>query len=84
MMQRTYGDKSLSVITFQPCGCSLQSPGVPPNRPQSWQHCGNAPLARMNDRTLRVIDLTDPSTREAITEAEDIHALYLGGEATDY
>ena len=26
----------------------------------------------MNDRTLRVIDLTDPSTREAITEAEDI------------
>ena len=38
----------------------------------------------MNDRTLRVIDLTDPSTREAITEAEDIHALYLGGEATDY
>ena len=38
----------------------------------------------MNDRTLRVIDLTDPSTREAITEAEDIQALYLGGEATDY
>ena len=22
----------------------LPSPGVPPNRPQSWQHCGNAPL----------------------------------------
>ena len=38
----------------------------------------------MNDRTLRVRDLTDPSTQEAITEAEDIQALYLGGEATDY
>ena len=23
--------------------CPLQSPGVPPSRPQSWQHCGNAP-----------------------------------------
>ena len=38
----------------------------------------------MNDGTLRVMDLTDPSIREAITQAEDIQALYLGGEATDY
>ena len=41
-------------------------------------------VARMNDGTLRVMDLTDPSIREAITQAEDIQALYLGGEATDY
>ena len=41
-------------------------------------------VARMNDGTLRVMDLTDPSIREAITQAEDIRALYLGGEATDY
>ena len=37
------GDNPLSVITFQPCGRALPSPGVPLNRPQSWQHCGNAP-----------------------------------------
>ena len=41
-------------------------------------------VARMNDGTLRVMDLTDPSIREAIAEAEDIQGLYLGGETTDY
>ncbi len=41
-------------------------------------------VARMNDGTLRVLDCTDPSIREAITQAEDIQASYLGGEATDY
>ena len=41
-------------------------------------------VARMKNGTLRVLDLTDPSIREAITEAADIQALYLGGGATDY
>ena len=41
-------------------------------------------VARMKNGTLRVLDLTGPSIREAITEAEDIQALYLGGRATDY
>ena len=38
----------------------------------------------MTDGTLRVLDLTDPSVREAVAEAEDAEALYLGGEANDY
>ena len=41
-------------------------------------------VARMNDGTLRVLDLTYPSIREAITEAEDIQGLCLGGGATDH
>ena len=41
-------------------------------------------VARMTDGTLRVLDLTDPSVREAVAEAEDAEALYLGGEANDY
>ena len=41
-------------------------------------------VARMKDGTLRVLDLTNPYIREAITEAEDAQALYLGGGANDY
>ena len=42
-------------------------------------------VARMKNGTMRVLDLTDPSIREAIKEAaEDIQALYLGGGANDY
>ena len=41
-------------------------------------------VARMKDGTLRVLDLTDAHTREDITGAEDIEALYLGGRANDY
>ena len=41
-------------------------------------------VARMKDGTLRVLDLTNPYIREAITEAEDTQALYLVGEANDY
>ena len=41
-------------------------------------------VARMNDVTLRVLDLTDPSTREAVKEAKDIQTIYLGDWATDY
>ena len=41
-------------------------------------------VARMNDGTLRVLDLTDPPTREAIAKAGDTKALYRGDEATDY
>ena len=41
-------------------------------------------VARMKNGTLRVLDLTAPDIREAITVAEDAEALYLGGEANDY
>ena len=41
-------------------------------------------VARMTDGTLRVLDLSDPSIRKAITEAEDAQAVYLGGGASDY
>lgn len=41
-------------------------------------------VARVNDDALRVLDLTDPETRKAITVAEDIQALYLSGAASDY
>ena len=41
-------------------------------------------IARMNDGTLRVLDLTGPNIREAISGAENIQTLYLGGEANDY
>ena len=57
-------------------------PSSPPRTGESFHRIES--VARMNDGTLRVMDLTDPSIREAITEVEDIQALYLGGEATDY
>ena len=41
-------------------------------------------VARMKDGTLRILDLTDPSIREAVARAEDTETLYLGVEATDY
>ena len=41
-------------------------------------------VARMNDGTLRVLDLTDPPIREAIASARDTESLYHGAEATDY
>ena len=41
-------------------------------------------VARMKDGTLRVLDLTDPDVREAITRAEEAEALYLGDSAGDY
>ena len=41
-------------------------------------------VARMKDGTLRVLDITDPNIRKAITEADDTEALYLGGWANDY
>ena len=41
-------------------------------------------VARMKDGTLRVLDISNPHIRETITEAEDIQALYLGGEGNDY
>ncbi len=41
-------------------------------------------VARLKGGTLRVLDLTDPSVRATITEAEDTEALYLGDVANDY
>ena len=41
-------------------------------------------VARMPDGTLRVLDLTDGSTRNAIAEAADAEALYRSAAATDY
>ena len=41
-------------------------------------------VARIQGGTLRVLDLTIPSIREAITEAEDTQALFLGDRANDY
>ncbi len=41
-------------------------------------------VAQMKDGTLRVVDLTDPDTRNAITEAVDAAHLYLGSCANDY
>ena len=41
-------------------------------------------VAQMKDGTLRVLDLTDTDTRNAIAEADDTEALYLGGWANDY
>ena len=41
-------------------------------------------VARMKDGTLRVLDLTKPSIREAIAKADDTEALYLGVGADDY
>ena len=41
-------------------------------------------VAEMKAGTLRVLDLTKPSIRKAIREAQDIKALYLGDGANDY
>ena len=41
-------------------------------------------VARVNDDTLRVLDLTDPKTHKAIIAAEDIQALYSSDVANDY
>ena len=41
-------------------------------------------VAQMKDGTLRVLDLTEPRTREAVKGAEDAEALYLGDDASDY
>lgn len=41
-------------------------------------------VTRMNDGTLRVLDLTDPAVRTAVAEAVDVETLYRGDQATDY
>ena len=41
-------------------------------------------VAGVQDGTLRVLDLTDRETREAVAVAEDTEALYLGGSASSY
>ena len=41
-------------------------------------------VARVEDGTLRVLDLTNRDVREAIAIAEDTEALYLGGSASSY
>ena len=41
-------------------------------------------VSRMKDGSLRVLDLTKQSIREAITKADDAEALYRGGGADDY
>ena len=41
-------------------------------------------VARMNDGTLRVLDLNEPHIRETIKVAADAQALYLGHCANDY
>ena len=41
-------------------------------------------VAQMKDGTLRVLDLTDTDTRNAVAEADDTEALYLSGWANDY
>ena len=41
-------------------------------------------VAQMKEGTLRVLDLTDPDIRSAVTEADDTEALYLSGWANDY
>ena len=41
-------------------------------------------VARMKDGTLRVLDLTKPSSRDAIAKADATEALYLGDGADDY
>ena len=41
-------------------------------------------VARVKDGVLRVLDLTDPKVREAISVAEDVQTLYLGANASDY
>lgn len=41
-------------------------------------------VARMDDGTLRVLDLTVASVRGAVKNAKDVEALYLGDAAADY
>jgi hypothetical protein len=41
-------------------------------------------IARMDDGILRVLDLTQESVREAVRDAENAKALYLGDAAGDY
>lgn len=41
-------------------------------------------VARMEDSTLRVLDLTKESVRNAVEAASDAKALYAGNAATDY
>ena len=41
-------------------------------------------VAQVKDGTLRVLDLTEAETRDAIKGAEDTEALYLGDEARGY
>ncbi|MDE0658250.1 MAG: DEAD/DEAH box helicase family protein [Gammaproteobacteria bacterium] len=41
-------------------------------------------VARMPNDGLRVVDLTDPNVRDAITRNEDVQALYLSEIASDY
>lgn len=41
-------------------------------------------VSRMEDGTLRVLDLTDAAVRAAIDSARDTKALYLGDKSTDY
>ncbi len=41
-------------------------------------------VARLPDDTLRVLDLTEPSVREAVAEADDAEALYRSDAAADY
>ena len=41
-------------------------------------------VAEMDDGTLRVLDLTDPSIRQAVAEAGDAQDLYLGAAGDDY
>lgn len=41
-------------------------------------------VAQMKEGALRVLDLTDPDIRSAVTEADDTEALYLSDWANDY
>ena len=41
-------------------------------------------VARMSDGTLRVMDLLEPSVRQAISDGHDAEALYLSSAAQDY
>ena len=41
-------------------------------------------VAQMNDGTLRVLDLTNPSVRKAVAEAENAATLYGSTNANDY
>lgn len=39
---------------------------------------------RLSNGTVRVLDLTEPSVREAVKNADDVEALYVGDAATNY
>jgi type III restriction enzyme len=41
-------------------------------------------VAQMRDRRLRVLDLQSADVRQAVRDAEDAEALYLGAAAIDY